>query len=67
MFYIKTKIAEGVTIETELDGEVMTRCPECGAEMKFDIADLVEDPDFDFCGTRIYCEACTKKMRGELI
>lgn len=64
MFYIKHKIAEGVILETELDGEVMTRCPECGTEMTFDLKDLAKDPEFDFFGTHIYCAACSEKMKG---
>ena len=65
MFYIKNNIADGVVIETEFTGEVMTRCPDCGKEMEFDVHDFTRDTDcdFDFCGTRVYCEECSNKKR----
>ena len=63
MFYIKTKIAEGVTLDTEFNGEVMTRCPCCGDEIKIDLMEYAEEPNFDIYGTSIYCEACSEKMR----
>lgn len=57
--YIKTKIAEGVTVEVELPKEIYARCPECGAEMKFDALDIKE-----LAGKKVLCDNCDRK-RGE--
>ncbi len=59
MFYIKTKIAQGVTVETELPREIFARCPECGAEMKFDILDIRK-----IAGKAICCDTCERKHGG---
>ncbi|MBP0985140.1 MAG: hypothetical protein J6A19_15595 [Oscillospiraceae bacterium] len=61
MFFIKEELKDGVSIEVELTGEAVTYCPDCGAEMKFDLIDLIRsDKEFDFYGTSIYCEKCSK-------
>lgn len=57
MYYIKARIARGVTLDVDLNGKVMTRCPTCGKEMELDLKELVSDPDFDFYGTSTYCSA----------
>jgi ribosomal protein S27E len=60
MFYIKTKITEGVTIESEITGEnIYARCPECGKEQQIDITELEEVCLYT---TQIICEECTKKQ-----
>ena len=63
MFYVKTEIAEGVTIRAEITGEnVFTACPECGREHQVDLAAIVE---FDLCGTVVYCDECSKRRELE--
>ncbi len=63
MFYVKSTLTEGTTIEIELTGEVFTRCPDCGAEMTFDLQELTADSNFDFYGTSIYCVKCSDQHR----
>ncbi len=63
MYYIKTKLASGATLNVELNGEVFTRCPTCGKEIELDLKELVSDPDFDFYVTNTYCEACSEAMK----
>lgn len=62
MFYVKEELKDGVNLEIELSGEAITYCPNCGAEMRFDLIDLIRsDKDFDFYGTSVLCEKCSKK------
>lgn len=63
MYYIKTKLASGVTLDVELDGKVFTRCPTCGKEIELDLKELASDTDFDFYGTNTYCKTCSEAMR----
>lgn len=63
MFYVKSEIAEGVTVRAEItDENVFTICPDCGIEHQVDLADVVdEDGKLDLFSTAICCTACTKK------
>ncbi len=63
MFYIKSGVAEGITVRAEItDENVFTVCPNCGAEHQVDLADVVgEDGKLDLFGTVVYCTACTEK------
>lgn len=63
MFYVKTEIAEGVTIRAEItDKDVFTICPDCGVEHQVDLADAVgEDGRLDLFGTVVCCASCTEK------
>ena len=66
MFYLKTELAEGVALETEItDENVFTRCPECGAKVPVDLAAFVGDEDFDLYGMGVYCDDCAKAMAGD--
>lgn len=67
MFYVKTKIAEGVTIRAEITGEnVFTTCPGCGIEHQVDLAEMVDSRGgLDLYGTAVYCAECSA-ARNEL-
>jgi predicted nucleic acid-binding Zn ribbon protein len=66
MFYLKTELAEGVALETEItDENVFTRCPECGAKVRVDLAAFMGDEDFDLYGTGVYCDDCAKAKAGD--
>lgn len=62
MFYVKSEIAEGITVRAEItDENVFTICPDCGVEHQVDLADAVdEDGNLDLFGTRILCTACSE-------
>ncbi len=63
MFYVKTEIAEGVTIRAGItDENVFTTCPECGREHQVDLATIEE---LDLCGTVVYCGECSKRRELE--
>lgn len=64
MFYIKTNLASGKTIRTDItDENVFTRCPECGRELSVDLEELFSDSECDLFSTAVVCCACTKKRR----
>ena len=62
MFYLKTKLANGKVIKTNItDENVFTRCPDCGRELPVDLVEVVADGEGDLFSTSIICSACTKK------
>ena len=62
MFYVKTKLCEGVTLHTEINSEnIFTVCPECGAEHAVDLVDILSGGNADLNSTRVYCHECSKK------
>lgn len=67
MFYIKTEIAEGVTIHTEIKNDnVFTICPDCGVEHQAYLkAAIINDEELDLYGVRVCCSKCSAKYRAE--
>ena len=66
MFYIKTNLASGKTIRTDItDENVFTHCPECGRELPVDLAELFSSGEGDLFSTSILCCVCTKKHTGK--
>lgn len=62
MFYLKTKLANGKVIKTDItDENVFTRCPDCGRELPVDLVEVFADGEGDLFSTSIICSACTKK------
>ena len=62
MFWVKSKIAEGVTVRTVItDENVFTVCPQCGLEHKVDLCDVLSGGDTDLYGTQVYCRECSTK------
>ena len=44
MFFIKNQIDDSTVLTTEItDENVFTHCPDCGAEVQVDLAELAED------------------------
>lgn len=58
MFYLKDG---GRKLPIECDN-VFTVCPECGAEVAVDLADVVTEEGLDLYGLGVYCEACSDKI-----
>ena len=64
MFYIKSKLANGKMVKTDItDENVFTCCPECGREFAVDISEIFSDGEGDLYSTNIICCACTNKRR----
>ena len=62
MFYVKTKLPDGKTVETEItDENVYTHCPECGEKVTVDLAELFSDGEGDLFSTGVICADCTRK------
>jgi hypothetical protein len=62
MFYVKTELAGGMTVTTEItDANVFTQCPDCGAEIQIDLVELFGDGEGDLFGTGVYCSKCSVK------
>ena len=62
MFYLKTKLANGKVVKTDItDENVFTCCPECGRELSIDLVEVFSDGEGDLFSTSIICSACTKK------
>jgi hypothetical protein len=65
MFYLKKEIGN-VPIYGD---EIFTTCLDCGKEVQFDeisLAEIIGDgTDFDFAGTSVICEECTKKRNSQ--
>ena len=62
MFYLKTKLANGRVVKTDItDENVFTRCTDCGRELPVDLAEVFADGEGDLFSTSIICSACTKK------
>ena len=62
MFYLKTKLANGKVVKTDItDENVFTRCADCGRELPVDIVEVFSDGEGDLFSTSIICSACTKK------
>lgn len=58
MFYLKD---DGRKMPIECDN-VFTVCPECGAEVTVDLADVVTEEGLDLYGLGVYCDACGDKI-----
>ena len=66
MFYLKTKLANGKVVKTDItDENVFTCCPECGRELPIDLVEVFADGEGDLFTTSIICSACTKKRTGK--
>lgn len=70
MFYVKTKLGEGVTLHTEInDTNTYTTCIDCGQEVQVDLDEMIVDGHLDLYGLGCRCEACSFKHaqghRGE--
>ena len=62
MFYLKTKLANGKVVKTDItDENVFTRCADCGRELPVDLVEVFADGEGDLFSTSIICSACTKK------
>ena len=62
MFYLKTKLANGKVVKTDItDENVFTCCLECGRELPIDLVEVFSDGEGDLFSTSIICSACTKK------
>ena len=67
MFYLKTKLANGKVVKTDItDENVFTRCPNCGRELPVDLVEVFSDGEGDLFSTSIICSACTKKRAEKL-
>ena len=55
MLYIKPDNATRIEIT---DQNVFTTCPTCGREIRVDLMDMLQDPDFDLYGTQVVCADC---------
>ena len=67
MFYVKSEIAEGVTLKTNITSDnVFTICPDCGEEIQVDLScdfgDLLCKTEGDLESTRICCMECSNKI-----
>ena len=63
MFYVKETIGETIDVTIEINDEnVFCRCPLCGYEVQVDLQEILRDGDL--LGTAVFCERCSKKMRG---
>lgn len=61
MFYLKTKLANGKVIKTDItDENVFTRCPDCGRELPIDLVEVFSDGEGDLFSTSIICSTCTR-------
>lgn len=65
MFYIKTEVAEGVTIRAEITDNVFTVCPDCGSEHRVELDDILKSEHADLYSTNVYCEECGKRRALE--
>ena len=62
MFYLKTKLANGKVVKTDItDENVFTCCLECGRELPIDLVEVFSDGEGDLFSTSIVCSTCTKK------
>lgn len=67
MFYTKATIGEFCEIKTEItDENVFTCCPECGAEHRVDLQEVLSESDL--YETAVYCAECSRTMaeRGKV-
>lgn len=61
MFYVKEKISDTVEIAVEIhDDNVFCACPECGIQVRVDLAELFGDGEGDLYGTGVYCSQCSR-------
>lgn len=70
MFYLKTKIGEGIEITAEItDENVYSRCVDCGREVQTPLDEEIVDGSLDLFGTGVRCADCSYKYalrhRGE--
>ena len=66
MFYVKERLSDILKVTVEItDKNVFTRCPGCGNEVSVDLAELFSDGESDLCGTAVYCDECSRKIRNE--
>ena len=62
MFYLKTKLANGKVVKTDItDENVFTCCLECGRELPIDLVEVFSDGEGDLFSTSIICSTCAKK------
>ena len=67
MFFVKTRIDDSTVLTTEItDENVFTHCPDCGAEVQIDLAELAEDGELDLFGTSVCCPECSKRRWAEM-
>lgn len=67
MFFVKTRIDNNTVLTTEItDENVFTHCPDCGAEVQIDLAELAEDGELDLFGTSVCCPECSKRRWAEM-
>jgi hypothetical protein len=67
MFYLKTKLANGKVVKTDItDENLFTRCPDCGRELPVDLVEVFSDGEGDLFSTSIICSTCTKKRAEKL-
>lgn len=63
MFYVKETVSDSMDITIEINDEnVFCKCPRCGDEVQVDLQEILSDGDL--FGTSVFCERCSKKMRG---
>lgn len=67
MFFVKTRIDDNTVLTTKItDENVFTHCPDCGAEVQVDLAELAEDGELDLFGTSVCCPECSKRRWSEM-
>ena len=67
MLFVKTRIDDSTVRTTEItDENVFTHCPDCGAEVQIDLAELAEDGELDLFGTSVCCPECSKRRWSEM-
>ena len=67
MFFIKNQIDDSTVLTTEItDENVFTHCPDCGAEVQVDLAELAEDGELDLFDTSVCCPDCSKRRWAEM-
>lgn len=63
MFYVKETVSDSMDVTIEINDEnVFCRCPRCGDEVQVDLQEILKEGDL--FGTAVFCERCSRKMRG---
>lgn len=63
MFYVKTKINDGITIRAEITYEnVFTVCPKCNKEHRTDLVGIIASGG-DLHATTEYCAECSAEIQ----
>jgi hypothetical protein len=67
MFYIKTQLADGMSVATEITPQnVYCHCPDCGNEVSVNIAEVFAGGESDLYSTSVCCAECTKRRLKEV-